>query len=59
MNINKLKQKEMQEIKDFCRQMEEYGHIFYLDPKLLDEPFNKILEGIKEIQQMMKDSFEM
>jgi hypothetical protein len=49
----------MDEILDFYHGIEEYGHIFYLDPKLLDEPFKKILEGIKAIEDMMKESYEM
>lgn len=59
MDIRELKTKEMVEIQDFCYQVEEYGHIFHLDPKLLDEPFKKIMEGIEEIQKMMDDSWEM
>lgn len=49
----------MQDILDFYHGIEEYGHIFHLDPKLLDEPFRKILEGIAEVNQMMKDSWSM
>lgn len=49
----------MQEIIDFYYKIDEYGHIFHLDPSLLDEPFKKILEGMSEIDKMMDDSFEM
>jgi len=59
MDIAILKKDEMQEIKDFCNGIEEFGHIFLLDPKLLDEPFRKILEGIEEIHGMMNESFGM
>jgi hypothetical protein len=59
MDIKEIKKQEMDEILDFYHGIEEYGHIFYLDPKLLDEPFKKILEGIKAIEDMMKESYEM
>lgn len=59
MDIAILKKDELQEIRNFCQLIEEYGHIFLMEPHLLDEPFNKILEGIKEIEQMMDDSFSM
>ena len=49
----------MNEISDFYYHIEEYGHIFHLDPKLLDEPFKKIIEGIEEIEKMMDDSYGM
>lgn len=58
-DIKKLKYEEMQEIRDFCDGIDEYGHIFHLDPKVLDEPFKKILEGISEIQKFMDDSWSM
>ena len=59
MDIGKVKKHEMDDIRDFVSGIEEYGHIFLLPVERLDEPFRKILEGIEEIQQMMKDSFEM
>jgi hypothetical protein len=58
-DIKEIKKAEMQEIIDFYYGIEEYGHIFHLDPKLLDEPFRKILEGMEEINKMMKDSWSM
>ena len=58
-NIKEIKSAEMQEIIDFYYSIEEYGHIFHLDPKLLDEPFKKIMEGIIEIGKMMDDSYSM
>ena len=58
-DIKEIKKAEMSEIIDFYYKIEEYGHIFHLDPKLLDEPFKKIIEGIEEIQQLMNDSFGM
>jgi hypothetical protein len=58
-DIKEIKKAEMQEIIDFYYCIEEYGHIFHLDPKLLDEPFKKILEGMEEINKMMKDSWSM
>jgi len=59
MGIGEIKKQEMQDIIDFYYGIEEYGHIFHMDPKLLDEPFNKILEGIETINKMMNDSWSM
>jgi hypothetical protein len=59
MNIADIKKSEIQEIYDFLEGIKEYGHIFHLEPKLLDEPFGEILKGIEKIQQMMKDSWSM
>ena len=47
----------MEEIYDFCNHIEDYGHIFRFQPEMLDEPFNKILEGIKEVKKLMDDSY--
>jgi len=58
-DIKEIKKAEMNEISDFYYHIEEYGHIFHLDPKLLDEPFKKIIEGIEEIEKMMDDSYGM
>lgn len=58
-DITKIKQYELEEILDFYNGVKEYGHIYHFPDKNLDEPFNKIMEGIEEIQQMIKDSFEM
>ncbi len=57
MDIKKLKPQELQEIIDFFYYIEDYGHVFYLEPELLDKPFNKIIEGISEIRKMMDDSY--
>jgi hypothetical protein len=59
MDIKELKSQEMEEIIDFYQHIEDYGHVFHLDPKLLDVPFNKILEGISEIRKMMDDSYDI
>lgn len=59
MDIAKLKSTEIIEIYDFLDGLREYGHIYHYPPEMLDAPFKKILEGINEIQQLMKDSFEM
>jgi len=59
MDIKEIKKNEIIEIYDFLYGLEDYGHIFHLDPKLLDEPFNKILKGIEEVQKMMDDSWGM
>ena len=59
MNIGDIKKQEMKDIIDFYYSIQEYGHIFHFDSKTLDGPFTKILEGIAEVQQLMKDSFEI
>lgn len=59
MDIKKIKSDEIQEIYNFLDGLQEYGHIYHFPPENLDVPFKKILEGIKEIQKLMKDSFEM
>lgn len=57
MDINEIKKEELVEIKDFINFIEEYGHIFYDDPNVLKEPFNKILKGIEEIRQIIDDNY--
>ncbi len=59
MDIKIIKKNEMEEIIDFYYHIEEYGHIYHYPIEKLDEPFKKILEGIAEVQQLMKDSFGM
>lgn len=59
MDIKELKPQEMDEIINFFHLVEDYGHVFHLEPKLLDEPFKKIIEGIMEIRKMMDDSYSM
>jgi hypothetical protein len=59
MNIKDFKSVELQEILDFYYGIMEYGHIYHYPPEKLDEPFKKILEGIDEVNKLMKDSFEM
>ena len=59
MDIKQIKQIEIQEIRDFLEGLEDYGHIYHYPPEKLDEPFMKILEGIKEIQELMKESWSM
>jgi hypothetical protein len=59
MDIKELKPQEMTEITDFCQHIQDYGHVFHLDPKTLDNPFKKILEGIAEVKQLMDDSYSM
>ena len=58
-DIKEIKKAEMSEIIDFYDKIEKYGHIFHLDPKLLDEPFKKIIEGMEAIEKMMEDSYGM
>ncbi len=59
MDIKEIKSNEMQEIIDFYYHIEDYGHIFHLHHKELDQPFKKILEDISKIRKMMNDSYEM
>ena len=58
-DISEIKEVEMSKIIDFHDTIDKYGHIFQLDPKLLDEPFRKIMEGIEAVEQMMDDSYGM
>ena len=57
MNIKDIKQNELQEIIDFYYHIEDFGHIFYDDPKVLDKPFSKIMEGIDEIKKIIDDNY--
>ena len=59
MDIKKIKEVEISEIYDFLEGIQDYGHIYHYPPEMLDEPFKKILEGIEEVQELMKGSFEM
>ena len=59
MDIKEIKPTEIQEIYDFLEGLQDYGHIYHLPPERLDEPFNKILEGIAEIQKLMNESWSM
>lgn len=56
-DIKQHKSLEMQEIIDFYYLIDEYGHVFYDDPKVLDEPFNKIIEGINEITEIINNNY--
>ncbi len=56
-DIKELKKIEMQEIIDFYYFIEDYGHIFYDDSKILDVPFKKILEGIEEVRKIVDDNY--
>ena len=57
--IKDLKKNEMQEVIDFYHFIEDYGHIFYDDPKVLDEPFKQILDGIEKIKRIVSDNYEV
>lgn len=59
MDIKQLKPQEISEMRDFLDQLDEYGHIYHFPPEKLDEPFKKIIEGIKEVQYLQKESLEM
>lgn len=58
-DIAKIKQNELEDILDFVSGVREYGHIYYFPVEQLDAPFQKILEGIQEVQSMMDESFSM
>lgn len=57
MNIKDIKKNEMQEIIDFYYFIEDYGHIFYDEEKVLNEPFKKILDGINEVRKIVDDNY--
>jgi hypothetical protein len=56
-DIFKIKNTEMVEVIDFYYFIEEYGHIFYDDPSILDEHFKKILEGMESIRDIVDDNY--
>ena len=58
-SIEEYKYAEIMEIYGFLDGLEEYGYIYHCPLDKLDEPFEKILEGIAEIQQLLDDSYEM
>jgi hypothetical protein len=59
MDIKDIKKEELDEIIDFWQSIKEYGHIYHYPPEKLDKPFEKIMEGIREIQKLMNDSWSM
>ena len=59
MDIKEIKKYEMGEIIDFYHHIEDYGHIFYDDSKILDSPFFKIMEGINEIRKIIDDNYHI
>lgn len=59
MDIGEIKRDEIIQIKDFLQEIEDYGFVYRYPAENLDDPFNKILEGIKEIQQLMLHSWDM
>lgn len=56
-DINHIKKEEMQEIIDFFYHIQEYGHIFYEDPSVLDASFKKIMEGIEEVTDIIERNY--
>lgn len=56
-DIKEIKKAEMVEIIDFYYFIEDYGHIFYDDPKILDKPFKKIMDGINEIYDISEKNY--
>lgn len=59
MDIKEIKKDQLSDIYEFLNVIDEYGHIYHYPPERLDAPFEKIIEGINEIHELMKDSFEM
>lgn len=59
MDIKEIKKQEVGEIVDFYYHLQDYGHIYHYEPEKLDEPFNKIIEGIQEVRKLMDDSYSM
>jgi hypothetical protein len=57
MDINKIKDYEIEEIKDFISFIRDYGHIFYGKETELDSSFNKIIEGINEIKNIVDNYY--
>ena len=56
-DIAQLKKEEMSDIIDFYYHIEQYGHIFYEDPSVLDAPFKKIMEGIEEVATIIERNY--
>jgi hypothetical protein len=56
-DIKEIKSEEMQEIIDFYYFIEDYGHIFYDNPEILNEPFKKIISGIEEIRKIIDTNY--
>lgn len=56
-HIKELRKTEMQEIIDFYYHIEEYGHIFYGDNSELNPGFEKIIQGIEEIEKIIDDYY--
>ena len=59
MDIKQIKEEQVAEMYDFLQTLQDYGHIYHYPPEKLDEPFKKIMQGIEEVQKLMKDSFDM
>lgn len=58
-DIKELKSLEMQEIIDFFYFIEDYGHIFYDDPQVLDSSFKKIIDGINEVREIIEQNYSI
>ena len=55
--MSDIKELKKLEIIDFFYFIQDYGHIFYDDPSVLDKPFIKIMEGIDEIRQIVDNNY--
>jgi len=56
-DISEIKKSEICQIHDFLQLLNEYGHIFYNDPADLDAPFKKILDGIKDVEDIIQENY--
>lgn len=54
-NIQEIRNEEMEEVIDFYHFIKEYGHIFYGKNEDLEPAFTKIMEGMNEVRQIVKE----
>jgi hypothetical protein len=59
MDIKEIKKEEIQEIIDFYYFIQDFGHIFHFESKLLDSPFRKIIEGMDEVRDLVEKSYSI
>ncbi len=57
MDIKDIKKDEMQKVIEFYHFIEEYGHIFYDSPEILDGPFKQIVEGMEKVREIVDDNY--
>ena len=52
-DIKEIMAKEVDEITDFLSFIEDYGHIFHGNKQELQPHFDKIIEGIEEVRNLV------